>query len=65
MSPEIEELKLKAECYRDLYRMGKIGIEEAKENILPYLQEINQATLRIAVKYNQKPKRITFSTFVR
>ena len=35
----IEQLKSTAEYYCDLYRLGKISREKAKENIIPYKEK--------------------------
>ena len=65
MNERMQLLKLKAEQYRDLYRLGKITREEAKNSIMPYLDEVNSKGREIAKKYNRKYRNITFSTFVR
>lgn len=65
MEQEIIRLKNKAEEYRYLYNTGKITREEAKINIMPYLNKLNEKSLELAKKYNQKHKKITFSNFIR
>lgn len=65
MDERMQLLKLKAEQYRDLYRLGKITREEAKNGIMPYLDEVNLKGREIAKKYNRKYRKITFSSFVR
>lgn len=62
---EIREKREKAEYYRALYRSGTITREEAKENIMPYLDLVNKKAIEIAKKYNQKPKKVNFSSYVR
>ncbi len=59
------ELQNQAERYRDLYRMGKITREEAKEKIMPYLDFVNNKSKELCKKYNQKHKKIIFSSYVR
>lgn len=65
MEQEIIRLKNKAEEYRYLYNTGKITREEAKINIMPYLNKLNEKSLELAKKYNQKHKKIIFSNFIR
>lgn len=65
MDERMQLLKLKAEQYRDLYRFGKITREEAKNGVMPYLDEVNLKGIEIAKKYNRKYRKITFSSFVR
>lgn len=62
---ELEELQYNAERYRAQYNMGLCSREIAKENIMPYLNEINKRAVEIAKKYNKKPKKITFSYYIR
>lgn len=54
-----------AEHYRSLYRIGGCSREEAKENIQPYLDLVNERSKEIAKKYNQKPRLVNFSSYVR
>ena len=62
---DIEQLKSTAEYYCDLYRLGKIDKEKAKEYIMPYLDYVNVKSKELAKKYNQKHKEITFSYYIR
>ena len=62
---DIDKLKTVADTYCDLYRLGKISREEAKEHIMPYLDYVNEKSKEIAKKYNQKHKEITFSYYLR
>lgn len=59
------ELKLQAEKYRDLYKMGVIDRDLAKTKIMPFIDDFNQKTIDIAKKYNQKPRKISFIKYVR
>lgn len=61
----MEELKTIADTYCDLYRLGKVSREEAKEYIMPYLDYVNEKSKELAKKYNQKHKEITFSYYLR
>lgn len=65
MTDETMKLKSKAEYYRDLYRLGKCSREVAKEEIMPYLDKVNEKAKEFSKKYNQKYKAVNFSTFVR
>ena len=60
-----QQLKVNADTYCDLYRLGKISREEAKEHIMPYLDYVNKKSKELANKYNQKHKEITFSYYLR
>jgi hypothetical protein len=61
----MNSLKETAEEYRYLYRTGKCTREEAKENIQPYIDYINEQSKIIAKKYNQKPKFVNFTGYIR
>ena len=65
MKEETLKLKQKAEEYRFLYQTNQITREIAKDNIIPYINAINKKAKEIAKKYNQKPKEVTFITFIR
>lgn len=61
----MENLKETAEKYRYLYRKGECTREEAKENIQPYLNYINEQSKIIAKKYKQNPKFVDFIGYIR
>lgn len=65
MTEEVLKLKLNAEYYRNLYRLGQCSREEAKDEILPYLNVVNKKAKELAKKYNQRYSPINFSYFVR
>lgn len=65
MTIEVKELKGIAEEYRALYRLNKISREEAKQQIMPYINHFNERSKEIAKKYKMKPKTITFAKFIR
>ena len=65
MTEEMMKLKANAEYYRDLYRVGKCSREIAKEEIIPYLDAVNEKSKELAKKYNQRYKAVNFSSFVR
>lgn len=59
------ELKNKAFETRILYRNGKISIEEAKKELKEYEKHFNEKSIELAKKYNQKPKKFSFNSFMR
>ena len=61
----VDKLKNIADTYCDLYRLGKISREEAKEHIAPYLDYVNKKSKELAKQYSQKHKEITFSYYLR
>lgn len=61
----MNDLKLYAEKYRQLYNSGKCSREEAIKNIQPYLDLVNEKSKIIAKKYSQRPKFVTFSGYIR
>ncbi|WP_136498825.1 hypothetical protein [Enterococcus faecalis] len=60
-----KELKSVAENARSLYRSNLITREEAKERIEPFIEAYNKKSKEIAKKFNQKPKTISFVSFLR
>ena len=54
---DIDKLKNIADTYCDLYRLGKISREEAKEHIAPYLDYVNEKSKELAKKYNQRDRK--------
>lgn len=65
MNEEIKVLKQEAEMARMEYRAGHISRGEAQERITPYLDMVNTKSKELAKKYNQKPKLVNFSAYVR
>jgi hypothetical protein len=59
------DLKQQAYEAKVLYNSGQITREEAKKRIQPYLDQVNAKAKEIAVKYNQKPKKVEFGYYVR
>lgn len=45
--------------------IGIISYDEAKSRAKPLLKIMNEKALEIAKKYNIKPKKFTFSSFMR
>ena len=54
MTEEMMKLKANAEYYRDLYRTGKCSREIAKEEIMPYLDKVNEKAMELSKKYKFK-----------
>lgn len=65
MDITIEKIKDTAEYYKMLYNSGGCTREEAKKYIQPYLDLVNKKSIEIALKYNQKPKKINFISYIR
>lgn len=65
MIKERKDLKDKAFEARHLYKIGMISRQEAKEKIDPYVKVFNKTSKEVAKKYDQRPKLINFSIFVR
>lgn len=65
MTNEVKELKEKAEYYVELLQLGVVTIEKAKENIMPYINLVNEKSIELAKKHGVKPRKISFSSFVR
>ena len=65
MSKDIKELKETAEVARMMYRKGKFNIVVAKALINPYLKAVNEKAKELAKKYNQKPRKVNFYSYVR
>lgn len=65
MTDETLKLLNQADNIRYLYRIGTITREEAMRDTKPYLDAVNKKAEELAKKYNQKPKKITFNSFMR
>lgn len=65
MTEEVAIMRQRAIEARIMYKTGEIAREEAKVIISLYLDEMNKKSLELAKKYNQKHKKVTFSSFVR
>ena len=60
-----EELKTMAEEVRLLYRTNQITREDAVLRLKPYEAYFNALSKEIAKKYNQKPYKFNFNSFMR
>lgn len=65
MSNDVKVLREKAEYAKMLYIGGQISREEALKDINPYIEAVNAKSKELAKKYNQKPKLVTASKFLR
>ena len=61
----MNELYIKAQEIRVLYRCGEISRDEAKKLIKPYADYFNAKSIELAKKYNQRPKKFNFNAFMR
>ena len=61
----MNELYQKALTIKVLYNSGCISREEAKKEIKPYAIYFNDTSKRIAEKYNRKPQKFSFNSFMR
>jgi hypothetical protein len=65
MNDEVRILKNEAEKARVLLRSGIIDLTEAKVKVKPYIDLVNKKSKEIAKKYNQRPRMVTTSSFLR
>lgn len=65
MNDEVRILKNEAEKARVLLRSGIIDLTEAKVRVKPYIDLVNKKSKEIAKKYNQRPRMVTASSFLR
>lgn len=65
MNDEVRILKNEAEKARLLLRSGIIDLTEAKVKVKPYIDLVNKKSKEIAKKYNQKPRLVNASAFLR
>lgn len=65
MNEDVTKLMQEAEYWRSLYRCDACGRDEAKTHIMPYIDAINKKSKEISKKYNQKPRFVSFASYVR
>jgi len=65
MSDEMRLLKQNAEIAKRLYAVNLMTRDEAKEKIMPYINEVNKRGAELAKEYNQKPRLVNFSGYCR
>ena len=61
----MNELYYEAQRIKMLYKCGEISREEAKEMLKPYAEYYNAKSKELAKKYNQKPSKFNFVSFMR
>ncbi|PED64050.1 hypothetical protein [Priestia megaterium] len=64
MKAENKQLLEKALIAKSKYHYGVISKEEASEKIVPFVEAYNAKSKEVAKKYNQRPRLISFSSFV-
>ena len=60
-----DAIKDKAERARFLYKTRQITREEAKQEILPYIELFNEKSKEVAKKHGMKPRLINFVGWIR
>lgn len=65
MDQNTKSLIQTAQKARTLYHLKQISREEAKLEIMPYVDAFNKKSKEIAKRFNQSPKLTTFSNFIR
>lgn len=65
MTNEIQTLQKIAANAKFEYKTGQITREQAIEQIQPYIDVANAKSREIAKKYNQRPKLITLTGYLR
>ena len=62
---DIRALEATARKARAMYNAGTISREEARKMIEPYAEAFNAKSREIAEKYNMRPQKFSFSSFLR
>lgn len=65
MTTTTKDLKEQAEIAKLFYKTGAYTREQAKAEIMPYINEFNKKSREIAKKYKQRPKTISFTSYIR
>ena len=61
----IAKAKHEADIAKALFRLGKIGRDDAHERIAPYINEANRRGEQIAKKYGMRHRKMTITQFMR
>ena len=64
MKTENKQLLEKALLAKSKFHYGVISEKEAAEKISPFIEAYNSKSKEVAKKYNQRPRLISFSSFV-
>lgn len=62
---EKQKLRRYSKDVRVLYLQGKITREEAREELKEFIEFYNETSKRIAKKYDMKPRKFCFASFMR
>lgn len=65
MCSEVKALQERAEHAKALYNAGLLDRDNAKAQIMPYLNAVNERSKEIAKKYGQRAKTVNFTNFIR
>jgi len=65
MSDDFDQIRQAAYETRARWLAGEIALGEAKTLLKPYITVFNAKSEALAVKYQQKPKRLRVSEFLR
>lgn len=61
----IDELRVRAEHYKALLNSGGCTYEEARKNVDPYINAVNEKAKEIAKKYNRRAPKMSAMAFLR
>ena len=61
----MKQIILKAKEIRCLYGTGKITREQALAQLKPYIDLVNEKSIKLAKKFGVKPKLVTLETYLR
>jgi hypothetical protein len=65
MTPEVEQAMNKAHEARAKFKVGKITHEEAAEQIIPYLNLVNNGGRKMSKKFGNPYRPVTLTGFLR
>lgn len=65
MNEEVRILKSEAEKAKILLWNGEIDLKEAKNKVKPYIDMVNEKSRELAKRYNQKPRLVSITSFLR
>ena len=65
MNEEVTILKSEAEKAKILLWNGEIDLKEAKNKVKPYIDMVNEKSRELAKRYNQKPRLVSATSFLR
>jgi len=65
MTSDVEKLYVNANDAKALLRVNAISYDEAKRRIMPYIDKWNMVSKEKSKKFHVRPRKITFSSFIR